>query len=290
MINRVYIIPFFVSLIGFVLLVSMDSVIKILGDRYPILQLLFLNALFSLLPLSYFIKKNHGLKFYKNQNYKFQTIRGLLHTLGFLFVLMGVLRLPLSVVYPVLFTSPLMLLIMSHFLLSENINMIRIIAIFLGFFGVIISSEPFGNSQVSFLGVFFVFIGAFCIASTNLLTRKYFNLSSSFSASFFSMVISVIVFVIAMKFHFIPMKLYDLFLSILGGVFAGLGISAIVYGSRMLPASIYGMTSYFQLIYGAILGWLVFQQLPTLYNYIGIIFVFSAVILLFYFDKNKNEA
>ena len=53
MINRVYIIPFFVSLIGFVLLVSMDSVIKILGDRYPILQLLFYNALFSLIPLAY---------------------------------------------------------------------------------------------------------------------------------------------------------------------------------------------------------------------------------------------
>jgi drug/metabolite transporter (DMT)-like permease len=271
-------------------MVSMDTVIKVLGDDYPILQLLFLNALFSLFPLAFFIIKNHGVQFYKNQNYKFQTIRGLLHTLGFLFVLMGVLRLPLSVVYPVLFTSPLMLLIMSHFLLSENINMIRIIAIFLGFFGVIISAEPFGNSQVSFLGIFFVFIGAFCIASTNLLTRKYFNLSSSFSASFFSMVISVIAFVIAMKFQFIPMSFYDLFLSMLGGVFAGLGISAIVYGSRMLPASIYGMTSYFQLIYGVILGWLVFQQLPTLYNYIGILFVFFAGILLFYFDKNKNEA
>ena len=290
MLNKSYIYPFFISLSGYVFMVSMDTVIKVLGDDYPILQLLFLNALFSLFPLTFLIIKNHGLQFYKNQNYKFQIIRGLLHTLGFLFVLMGVLRLPLSVVYPVLFTSPLMLLIMSHFLLSENINIIRIIAIFLGFFGVIISAEPFGNSQVSFLGVLFVFIGAFCIASTNLLTRKYFNLSSSFSASFFSMVISVIAFVIAMKFQFIPMSFYDLFLSMLGGVFAGLGISAIVYGSRMLPASIYGMTSYFQLIYGVILGWLVFQQLPTLYNYIGILFVFFAGILLFYFDKNKNEA
>ena len=44
-----------------------------------------------------------------------------MHTLGFLFVLMGVLKLPLSVVYPVLFTSPLMLLVMSHFFLNENI-------------------------------------------------------------------------------------------------------------------------------------------------------------------------
>tara|TARA_B100000963_G_scaffold331758_1_gene322747 strand:+ start:52 stop:924 length:873 start_codon:yes stop_codon:yes gene_type:complete len=290
MISKSYIFPFFISLSGYVFMVSMDTVIKLLGSDYPILQLLFLNALFSLIPLSFFIIKNHGLHFYKNQNYLFQFVRGLLHTLGFLFVLLGVLRLPLSIVYPVLFTSPLMLLIMSHLFLSENINLIRIVAIFLGFLGVIISAEPFGNNQVSTLGIFFVFIGAFCIATTNLLTRKYFNLSTSFSASFFSMIISVIAFLIAMKFQFQPMTLYDLSFSILGGVFAGLGISAIVYGSRMLPASIYGMTSYFQLIYGVILGWLVFQQLPTLFNYIGIIFVFSAGIILFYFDKNKNEA
>ena len=84
------------------------------------------------------------------------------------------------------------------------------------------------------------------------------------------------------------MTFSDLLLSIFGGIIAGLGISAIVYGSRMLPASIYGMTSYFQLIYGVVLGWLVFQQLPTTFNYIGIVFVFSAGILLFYFDKNKK--
>ena len=290
MLNRSYIFPFFISLGGYIFMVSMDTVIKVLGSDYPILQLLFFNALFSLLPLSFFILKNHGLHFYKNQNYTFQFIRGLIHTLGFFFVLMGVLKLPLSVVYPVLFTSPLMLLLMSHFILNENINSIRILAIFLGFSGVIISAEPFGNSQVSLLGIFLVFVGAFCIALTNLLTRKYFHLSTSFSAAFFSMIVSVIAFLIAMKFSFVPMSASDIFLSMFGGVLAGLGISAIIYGSRMLPASIYGMTSYFQLIYGVILGWLVFQQLPTLFNYIGIIFVFSAGITLFYFDKSKNES
>jgi EamA-like transporter family. len=93
---------------------------------------------------------------------------------------------------------------------------------------------------------------------------------------------------IAMKFSFVSMTLDDLLLSMFGGIVAGLGISSIVYGSRMLPASIYGMTSYFQLIYGVVLGWLVFQQLPTTFNYIGIIFVFSAGIILFTFDKNKS--
>tara|TARA_Y100000996_G_scaffold411366_1_gene395380 strand:- start:2552 stop:3418 length:867 start_codon:yes stop_codon:yes gene_type:complete len=288
MLSKSYFLPFFISIGGYVFMVSMDTVIKVLGSSYPILQLLFLNALFSLIPLTYLIIKNHGFRFYKNQNYKFQIIRGFIHTLGFLFVLMGVLRLPLSVVYPVLFTSPLMLLMMSHFYLNENINQIRIIAILLGFFGIMISAEPFGTSQISLIGVLFVFIGAFCIALTNLLTRKYFNLSSSFSAAFFSMVVSVIIFYISMKFIFIPMTFIDLLLSLFGGILAGLGISAIIYGSRMLPASIYGMTSYFQLIYGIILGLLIFQQLPTFFNYIGIIFVMTAGMLLFYFDRSKK--
>ena len=290
MLSKSYFFPFFISIGGYVFMVSMDTVIKVLGSSYPILQLLFLNALFSLIPLTYLIIKNHGFRFYKNQNYKFQIIRGFIHTLGFLFVLMGVLRLPLSVVYPVLFASPLMLLMMSYFYLNENINQIRIIAIFLGFFGILISAEPFGANQISLIGVLFVFIGAFCIALTNLLTRKYINLSSSFSAAFFSMVVSVIIFYISMKFIFIPMTFIDLLLSLFGGILAGLGISAIIYGSRMLPASIYGMTSFFQLIYGIILGLLIFQQLPTFFNYIGIIFVMTAGILLFYFDRSKNES
>ena len=287
MLNRSYIFPFFISLSGYVFMVSMDTIIKVLGSNYPILQLLFLNALFSLIPLTFFIIKNHGVHFYLNQNYKFQFIRGIIHTLGFLFVLMGVLKLPLSVVYPVLFSSPLMLLIMSHFFLNENINIIRISAIILGFFGVLISAEPFGSNVVSIMGILLVFVGAFCIALTNLITRKYSALSSSFSASFFSMVISVIAFLFAMKFSFMPMTFEDLMLSMFGGIIAGLGISSIVYGSRMLPASIYGMTSYFQLIYGVVFGWFIFQQLPTTFNYIGIILVFSAGIILFAFDKQK---
>ena len=87
------------------------------------------------LQLDFFIYKNHGIHFYKNQNYTFQFIRGIVHTIGFLFVLKGVLLLPLSVVYPVLFTSPLMLLVMSHFFLCDNINIVRVLAILTGFLG-----------------------------------------------------------------------------------------------------------------------------------------------------------
>ena len=290
MLDKKFLLPSTVSFIGFLFLVSMDSVIKILGETYPVLQLLFFNALFSLIPLFFFMYKSHGFQFYKNQNYYFQIIRGIVHTIGFLFVLKGVLLLPLSVVYPVLFTSPLMLLVMSHFFLSDDINIIRVLAIFIGFLGVVISAEPFGTNVVSFLGVFFVFLGAFCIAITHLITRKYNYLTSSYSAAFFSMVVSVIIFIFSIKFHFEIMSFRDLSLSMLGGIFAGLGISAVIYGSQTLPSSVFGLTSYVQIIFGVLLGWFVFKQLPTLYNYIGILIVISAGIILFYFDKIKKNS
>ena len=289
MLDKKFILPSAISFSGFLFLVSMDSVIKILGETYPVLQLLFLNALFSLIPLLFFIYKNHGIHFYKNQNYTFQFIRGIVHTIGFLFVLKGVLLLPLSVVYPVLFTSPLMLLVMSHFFLSDNINIVRVLAILTGFLGVVISAEPFGTNIVSILGVVFVFLGAFCIAITHLITRKYNYLTSSYSAAFFSMVVSVLVFLFSINFHFEYMTLSDLLLSMLGGVFAGLGISAVIYGSRTLPSSVFGLSSYVQIIFGVLLGWIIFRQLPTFYNYIGIIIVIAAGFILFYFDKSEND-
>ena len=289
MLNKKYFLPSIISFTGFLFLVSMDSVIKLLGDTYSVVQLLFLNAIFSLIPLSFFIYKNHGLKFYKNQNYTFQIVRGIFHTIGFFCVLKGVLLLPLSVVYPVLFTSPLMLLMMSHFFLSDNINIIRVLAILTGFLGVVISAELFGTNIVLSLGVLYVFLGAFCIAITHLITRKYNKLTSSYSAAFFSMVVSVIIFLFSMKFTFDVMTFNDLSLSFLGGMFAGLGISAVIYGSQTLPSSVFGLTSYFQIIFGVILGWFVFKQLPTLYNYIGILIVISAGIILFYFDKSPKN-
>ena len=290
MLDKKYILPSTISFIGFLFLVSMDSVIKVLGETYSVLQLLFLNALFSLIPLFFFIYKKHGIQFYKKQNYTFQFIRGIIHTIGFLFVLKGVLLLPLSVVYPVLFTSPLMLLVMSHFFLSDNINIVRVLAILIGFLGVVISAEPFGTNIVSILGVLFVFLGAFCIAITHLITRKYNYLTSSYSAAFFSMIVSVIVFLFSINFDFEPMTFIDLLLSMLGGAFAGLGISAVIYGSQTLPSSVFGLTSYVQIIFGVLLGWFVFNQLPTLYNYIGILIVISAGVILFYFDKSQKKS
>ncbi len=289
MIKKSYIAPFFIAITGYACMVSMDTSIKVLGDNYPIFQLLFLNAIFSLIPITFFVLKFHGISFYKKQNYKFQLVRGVIHSVGFLFVLKGIILLPLSAVYPIMFSSPLILLVLSHFFLKDSINIVRVSVIILGFIGVVISAEPFGEDSISTIGAIFVFLGAVSIAVVNLITRKFTALASSYESSFFSMGISAIIFFTAMSLNFQPMELKDLYISIVGGFFAGFGVLAIIHGARTLPASIFGTTSYFQLLYGILLGWLFFYQLPTLQNIIGILFVIIAGLLLFILDKQKNN-
>jgi len=53
MIKKSYVIPFFIAVIGYFFMVFMDAAIKVLGDKYDIFQLLFLNAVFSLIPISF---------------------------------------------------------------------------------------------------------------------------------------------------------------------------------------------------------------------------------------------
>jgi drug/metabolite transporter (DMT)-like permease len=89
--------------------------------------------------------------------------------------------------------------------------------------------------------------------------------------------------------NFTPMTINDLTISVIGGLCAGFGVSAIIFGARTLPASIFGTTSYFQLAYGVILGWLFFNQLPTYENLFGILFVILAGGILFFFDKQLKN-
>jgi drug/metabolite transporter (DMT)-like permease len=102
------------------------------------------------------------------------------------------------------------------------------------------------------------------------------------------MAISSSIFFLVMSSNFEVMSFQDLSISFAGGFFAGLGVSAIIYGARTLPATIFGMTSYFQLLYGAIFGWLIFHQLPTAQNIIGICCVLIAGLMLFIFDNQKT--
>ena len=85
------------------------------------------------------------------------------------------------------------------------------------------------------------------------------------------MVVSVIIFFLSVKFNLsLQLGIYPFFTCYICRPRA----LAVFMDQTLLL--LFGLTSYVQIIFGVILGWFVFKQLPTLYNYIGILIVISA--------------
>lgn len=74
--------------------------------------------------------------------------------------------------------------------------------------------------------------------------------------------------------NFVMPNIYEIFLLIGIGVFAGLGQTCLTMGYRYSPASKVSIYTYTSVIFAAILSIIFFKQNIGLYSFIGIVLVF----------------
>ena len=74
--ERSYLPYFILSLIGYSIYVIMDAICKKLIGTYHVSQIVFINSLFALVPISLFITYKKGWKQIKKFNLKVQIARG----------------------------------------------------------------------------------------------------------------------------------------------------------------------------------------------------------------------
>ena len=81
------------------------------------------------------------------------------------------------------FTMPIWIILFSFFMLNENLNKFRIIAVFIGFTGVLIIIRP--NIESFNLGVSAAAVSAVAFALTNIYTRRLTKTDSTLTILFF---------------------------------------------------------------------------------------------------------
>ena len=81
------------------------------------------------------------------------------------------------------FTMPIWIILFSFFMLNENLNKFRIIAVFIGFTGVLIIIRP--NIESFNLGVSAAAVSAVAFALTNIYTRRLTKTESTLTILFF---------------------------------------------------------------------------------------------------------
>ena len=258
----------FLGFLGYTIFVFLDSIIKkYLVQDYPVLEINFYICLFSLIPISIALQFVSGWHVLINNKIHIQLLRGVLGLICAAIIINSFIKHSFSEIYPILFSTPLILTLLSYFILKEKVGPRRIIAVCIGFIGVLIVSRP-GTIHFTF-SLFLLFIGAIILAVNVLLIRMYAKNQSSIAFAFYGSLCGLIISSVFTYNSYVPLVGQDIYIFLICGIIAGTGGLCISAASKMLESSLFAPLQYFQLIAGFIFGYLFFSDLPDFYEVLG---------------------
>lgn len=276
----------------------MSLFVKLSGDL-PSMQKSFFRNLVSLFFAFYVIKKSKiGFKF-KKENLLPLILRASFGTLGIIFNYYSIEKLILSDATMLNKLAPFFVIIFSFIILKEKIKLWQAISILIAFLGSLFIINPnfiigilHNNVSTSNLNSFPALIGVLgaMFAGIAYTLVRFLSLRGEkgpFIVFFFSCFscLTILPFVI---FNFSPMSISQIIYLLLAGLFASLGQFAVTAAYANAPAKEISIFDYSQIIFSGILGYIVFNQKPDFYSFIGYIIICSVALFMF-FMNNKNK-
>ena len=233
--------------------------------------------------------------------------RVILFFFGFSSFYISLTVLPLGTATALFFVTPFLITIFAHFFLKEEIGMRRWSAVVVGFIGVYITLNPdFSNfNYLSLLPI----LCAFCYSLSMIIIKKTSDKDSVYTQTFTfyigAIILSIIFYFIigdgqyntsdhpASQFifreWFIDFKSNVLLMSITG-VTATVAFLFLFTAYSIASPSVISPFEYSILFWSPLIGWLYFDELPTLSTVVGILIIVSSGIYIFIREKAQDQS
>ena len=270
---------------GYTLFVLLDSIIKKnLVNQYPLFEITFYICLFSFVPILITLTFVGNWKGLINNKVHIQLLRGLLAIICGALIINSFKHHALIEIYPILFSTPLILTILSYFVLKEKVGILRWLAVILGFIGVLVVSRP-GTIHFT-LALLGLFLAALILAINVLIIRLLANSQSSIAFAFYGSVAGLVLSGMICYSNYVPITLPDLLTLIICGILGGSAGLCISGASKILESSVFAPIQYIQLVVGFVLGYLFFNDLPDKFEVIGSLTIVITGLFIIY-QENK---
>ena len=270
---------------GYTIFVLLDSIIKLnLVNKYPVLEINFFICLFAFIPIIATLATVGDWNTLINNKIHIQLLRGVLGVICGALIINSFRRHALIEIYPILFSTPLILTILSHFILKEKVGIRRWLAVLIGFVGVLIVSRP-GTIHFTW-SLFGLFFAAIILALNVLIIRRLANTQSSIAFAFYGTVGGLVISGLFSFQNFVSVSLADMSIFVVCGIIGGIGGLCISGASKILESSVFAPIQYVQLVAGFIMGYLFFGDLPDAFEIIGsLVIVFSGLFIIYRENK-----
>ncbi len=269
----------FLSALGFSIMAVCVKAVGSLG--IPVLEIVAARALVSVC-LSYLAVKHKSISIW-GHNKPLLIARGAVGAFALMGVYYAVTTLPLAESTILQYLHPIFTALLALIFLKERIHISTIICIILSLTGLIIMIKPdlFSTSTLNFneLGAATTtlppwsiaagLLGAFGSGVAYVLVRKLSQTEDPSVIIFYFPLVALPISLIFLGENFIMPNWQQLGLLVLVGIFTQVGQIGLTKAMQYEQAGKATAYSYVQVIFAALLGWLIFSEIPSLYTVLG---------------------
>jgi drug/metabolite transporter (DMT)-like permease len=256
-------------LLGFLCFTGIDTSAKWLTlNGVPTPEVVFVRyAVNFVLIVAIFLPRD-GRILLRSGNPRLELLRGLVLLGSTVANFLALSHLPLTVTGSILFSMPLIVCAMSVPLLGEHVGWRRWGAIMLGFAGVLIIIRP--GSEAFSIYTLFSLIAVICYATYNISNRMLAGIDTASTQQFYSgLIATVCIAPFAFGGWAWPQEVSSWIAFGAMGVFATVGHQLFATAHRFAPASTLAPFIYAQMIYLTASSWLIFNQPPDVWVFLG---------------------
>lgn len=231
-------------------------------------ELLLFRQSFALIPVVIWIAMGPGLASIRTDRIGAHLSRTALGLVSMMFVFSTILLLPLAESTTLQFTLPIFATILGALILREPTSIHRWSAVAVGFIGVLIVTRP-GTGHMASIGILTGLAGALMSAGVSILLRQISKTEPAPTIVFWFSALSVpptaIAFALTATAHPWQTWAFMIGVGLLGGVAQMLMTGALASA----PVSVVVPMDYTGLIWAALLGWVLFGNVPSWSTWVG---------------------
>ena len=293
-------------LTGMALFSIQDSLIKYIFEDTALYELYFGRTLTALILLALYLKITSQKLVMKTYYPLLTTVRVICFFFGFSFFYISLTYMSLAMANALFFSSPFFISILAIVFLGEKVGIRRWLAITVGFLGVYIVLNPnFENFDYTKLApVACALFYAISMTITKITSDKDSVFSQMFHLYIGAIGISIIFFIFTGKGQFntfsnptLQFILREWFTNptfswpfiIIMGLVASLSFYFVFSAYSIASPSVVSLFEYSLIIWAIIIGYLLFNDIPTVRTFIGVALIIGAGVYIYIREKARDQ-
>ena len=263
------------AVIGFTLWVLTDTAIKLVNQSgLPWYETLAFLGLFMAVFMFARGLLRRDLQALKPHQLRPQILRSGLDLGNNICVIVALRHLTLTLFYIFIFLAPIVVATLSPLLLHERMTLKKALAILAGFAGVVIAVHPWGGAhEADWIGFLACMVCVACFSTNIVWSRVLTQTENPESLTLFSAGVMVLVGFGLMLGHAAPLTPRIAALLVAMGLLCAIGSLCFFVALKNTTAANVSQFHYTQLVTGALMAWLVWRQIPTLFTLTGAVLI-----------------